>query len=157
MKRSFINLMFAGVLLLAACEGKQEGKDGLPTDLVNNPATAGDSAASEDMAAFKFETTEHDFGNIKHGEKVAFSFKFTNVGKKDLVISTATGSCGCTVPQYPKMPVAPGESGVIDVTFDSNGKSGKQHKTVTVVANTIPNTTVLSITGEVIVPESNQK
>jgi hypothetical protein len=144
-------------LILSACEGKQEGKDGLPTDLINNPATANDSDNAENTAMFKFEKTEHDFGSIKHGEKVAYSFKFTNSGTKDLVISTATGSCGCTVPQYPKMPVPPGGSGVIDVTFDSNGKSGKQHKTITVVANTIPNTTILSITGEVIASETDKK
>lgn len=138
--------------LLSGCEGKLEQKDGIPTDVVNNPASA-DGKSDQDLPVFQFEKTTHDFGTIKQGEKVAYSYRFTNTGKKDLVISAASGSCGCTVPQYPKMPVPPGGEGVIDVTFDSAGKTGKQNKTITLVANTVPNTTILTITGEVLVPD----
>ena len=69
-----------------------------------------------------------------------------------MLISSAHGSCGCTVAEYPEKPIAPGEEAVIKVKFDSNGKQGKQHKTVTLVANTVPNTKVLTLKGEVIVP-----
>jgi len=125
--------------------------DKIDTEVVNNPATAS-GEPSTDMPVMEFEKTTHDFGKIKQGEKVSFSFKFKNTGKTDLVISSASGSCGCTVPQYPKMPIAPGESAVIDVTFDSSGKSGMQNKQVTIVANTNPSATVLTVTGEVEVP-----
>ena len=96
-----------------------------------------------------FEKDVHDFGKIVEGEKVSYSFKFKNTGKVDLIISDAKGSCGCTVPQWPKNPVAPGADGVVDVTFNSSGKSGMQNKTVTLITNAIPNTKVLTITGEV--------
>ena len=67
---------------------------------------------------------------------IGFNFKFTNTGTGDLVIVNAVGSCGCTVPEYPKEPVAPGKSGVMKVTFNSAGKSGMQQKTVTITTNT---------------------
>ena len=84
------------------------------------------------------------------GEKVTFSFRFTNSGDKPLIISNAKGSCGCTVPNYPKEPIAPGNSSYIDVTFDSKGRTGKQSKAVTITANTNPNTKVIRINSEVI-------
>jgi hypothetical protein len=69
-----------------------------------------------------------------------------------LIITSAKGSCGCTIPEYPTDPIAPGEEGIIDVVFNSDGKSGQQNKKVTIVANTVPNTTVLAINGMVEVP-----
>ncbi|HLG33233.1 MAG TPA: DUF1573 domain-containing protein, partial [Bacteroidia bacterium] len=95
------------------------------------------------------KTETHDFGTIVEGEKVSYSFQFTNTGNADLLITNAAGSCGCTVPEYSKEPVPPGKSGVVNVIFDSSGKDGHQDKTVTIVANTIPNSKVIRITGEV--------
>lgn len=119
----------------------------------NNPvnaAAAAEAAATEansklPKTTIKFETMEHDFGKIKQGDKVKYAFKFTNSGKEPLVINSAKGSCGCTVPNYPKEPIAPGATGVIDVEFNSAGKSGNQSKTVTISANTDPNPTRLTI------------
>ena len=96
------------------------------------------------------------FGEISQGEKVKRMFKFTNVGKSSLIISDAKGSCGCTVPLWPKEPIAPGEEAEIEVVFDSNGKSGHQKKTVTLVANTVPNTMLLVIEGDVLAPETQK-
>jgi hypothetical protein len=81
------------------------------------------------------------------GEKVSHSFTFTNTGDNDLVISNARGSCGCTVPEWPKEPIAPGKSGKIDVVFNSDGKPGNAIKSVTVSTNTEPATHQLFITG----------
>ena len=94
---------------------------------------------------FEFKETVWDFGTIEEGESVEHTFKFKNVGKGDLVISNCSASCGCTIPQWPKEPLAPGEEGSIKVVFNSAGKSGVQTKDVTILANTIPVKTVLQI------------
>ena len=96
-----------------------------------------------------FDHKDYDFGTVKEGEKVAHTYTFTNTGKEPLIISSAKGSCGCTVPKWPSEPIAPGASGTIDVVFDSKGKPGKQAKRVTVNANTEPAQTFLNIAGVV--------
>ena len=84
-----------------------------------------------------FDKQSHDFGNINEGDIVTTKFTFTNTGKTDLIIVDARGSCGCTVPQYPKnQPIVPGGSGEIVVSFDSNNKPNLQQKAVTISANT---------------------
>lgn len=139
-----------GLLLFSAsCKQKNEG-NALSTDVVNNPASASGSVENVALPAFSFVTEKHNFGTITEGEKVEYAFKFKNSGNANLIISSAAGSCGCTVPEWPKEPIAPGQEAVINVVFNSEGKSGKQHKTVTITANTTPNTKVLEITGEVI-------
>lgn len=122
---------------------------------VSNPATAQPEAAVDPatLPVMTFTENSFDFGSIAQGEKVEHTFKFVNTGASSLVISNAKGSCGCTVPQYPKEPIAPGGEAVIDVRFDSSGKKGPQKKTVTITHNGQPNKTVLTITGEVQVPE----
>lgn len=83
-----------------------------------------------------FTEVEHDFGNIASGDKVEHVFHFKNTGEADLIIDKAVGSCGCTVPEYPKEPLKPGQSGQMKVSFNSAGKHGQQAKTVTVHSNT---------------------
>jgi len=106
-----------------------------------DPATA---------ATLVLEEKAFDFGTLEEGEKVEHVFKFTNTSTNPLIISNARGSCGCTVPEWPKEPIAPGEDGEIKVKFDSKGKKGKQSKTVTLTANTIPGNTILTINSDVI-------
>ena len=151
----FFNLIFISVLFFAACKNPAAQKAaGITTDEVNISATASDAKVDPgSQAKFNFAVTSHDFGKITQGEKVSYSFKFRNTGGSDLLIAEAHGSCGCTVPQYPRAPVPPNGDGSIDVTFDSDGKSGKVEKTVTITANTSPNTTVLKINVQVEVPE----
>ena len=96
-----------------------------------------------------FNKNEHNFGKIKEGAMVRTVFTFTNTGKEPLVISNAIGSCGCTVPEWPKEPIPPGGKGEIKVEFNSAGKSGEQTKTVTVTSNTEPPTTVLTVKSTV--------
>lgn len=100
-------------------------------------------------AAFKFENEEWDFGTINEGDVVEHSFTFTNTGTEPLIISNAKGSCGCTVPVWPREPIAVGATGTINVKFNSKGKKNKQHKRVTLTANTTPNQTILRVKGEV--------
>ncbi len=93
----------------------------------------------------KFEKTEHDFGTIKEGDIVETVFKFTNSGKSELIITSAKGSCGCTVPDWPKEPIMPGESGEIKVKFNSNRKPNLQQKIVTLVTNTADGKEIIKI------------
>lgn len=149
-----ISLLF--ILPFLACTPKPEklptGENKLSPDIVDNPATANGKADSSNVPEFYFAESTHHFGEIKEGEKVSHIFKFKNTGGSQLVITQVTGSCGCTVPEYSKNPVQPGDEGEIKVTFDSNGKSGMESKSVTVLANTIPATKVLTISAEVIQP-----
>lgn len=117
------------LLLIAAfattgCQQKNDGK--LSTDLVSGNGTP----------KMKFEETKFDFGKITQGEIVSHEFEFTNTGDGDLVISEAHASCGCTVPEFPKEPVKPGEKSHILVKFNSTGKEGHEEKSVEITANT---------------------
>lgn len=103
----------------------------------------------------KFEETEFDFGTVDQGEKVTHVYKFANTGNEPLIISNAKGSCGCTVPSWPKEPIPVGGSGEIQVQFDSKGKKNKQSKKVTITANTDPVQSFLTIKGEVNAPETD--
>ena len=85
---------------------------------------------------FTFEQEEHNFGQIRDGDIVSHTFRFTNTGEAPLIISKATAACGCTVPQWPKQPIPAGGSGEIQVQFDSSNKPGMQNKVVTITANT---------------------
>ncbi len=104
---------------------------------------------SSPTTTIEFEDNEFDWGTITQGEKVSYVFKFTNTGNEPLLIKKAKGSCGCTVPQWPKAPIAPGEQGEINVVFNSKGKMGKQSKRVTITANTDPGQTFLTVKGEI--------
>ena len=86
---------------------------------------------------------------MKEGENLNVSFRFKNTGNKPLVISNVSASCGCTVPETPKKPYAPGETGVIKASFNSTGKPGTQSKQVTVYANTTPQMNVLTFRVDV--------
>ena len=96
----------------------------------------------------KFDRMEHDFGKVAENTKNSTSFTFTNTGNEPLVIENAKGSCGCTVPTWPKEPIPPGASAEMEVTFDSGKKKGPQNKKVTITANTIPKATQLTIRAE---------
>ena len=108
----------------------------VPVDTANLPKLA-------------FRESEFDFGQIKEGEVVKHTFKFTNTGNSNLVITDARGSCGCTIPSYPKEPIAPGAEGTIDVQFNSKNKTGSNQKFVSIVANTFPEVTSISIKATV--------
>jgi len=96
-----------------------------------------------------FREPVHDFGELNASEKSKHTFEFTNTGDKPLVITNARGSCGCTVPAWPKEPIAPGESGEIEVVYNSEGKKGAVTQTITIDANTNPPQTKLTIKVQV--------
>lgn len=99
--------------------------------------------------SIEFDTLFHDFGRIEQGEKVTHYFTYKNTGDNPLIVTQVQPSCGCTVPDWTQDPVKPGEEGKVQVLFNSTGREGKQHKSVTVVANTNPPTINLEFTAEV--------
>lgn len=107
---------------------------------------SGEQSILRAKTKMKFKKTEHNFGRMKEGEQREHNFEFTNTGKQDLVIEDCKGSCGCTVPEWPKDPIKPGQSAAIKVKFDSTKKEKDQEKSVTITANTEPEiTTVIKI------------
>ena len=145
MKKTVIALLFLPLVCwVYSCKSSQGNDKGISTSIVG---------VSGKLPTMIFADTTHDFGTINQGEKVSYTFKFKNTGSTDLVISSATGSCGCTVPHYPKGTIHPGEDGQVDVTFDSSGKQGKVEKMVTLVTNCQPNTKILTITANILIPK----
>ncbi|MDP3930002.1 MAG: DUF1573 domain-containing protein [Bacteroidota bacterium] len=142
-------VVLSSFLLLVSCGNSSPDK--AKGSLVENPMSATNPEA--DVAAeapiMTFKENIHNFGNLVDGEVVTYKFKFTNTGKSDLIISSASASCGCTVPSYPKTPIAPGKEGSIDVEFNSSGRVGTFDKNITITANTIPTQVYLVIRGEV--------
>lgn len=119
-----------------------------PVSAQTTPAAPAAAPAGK-TTAIKFEELSYAWGSVNEGDKMKHTFKFKNTGSNDLIISDAHGSCGCTVPEWPKEPIKPGKSGEIKVIFDSKGKPGDQQKTVTLTANTDPANTILTIKGAV--------
>ncbi len=101
--------------------------------------------ANTTAPVMEFEKREHNFGLIKEGTKVYYIFNFRNTGNSNLIISNATASCGCTIPEYPKKPIKVGETGKIKVSFNTTGKSGNQQKTVNITTNTAAGKELLTI------------
>ena len=155
MKLILKTLFSAVIISFVSCITETKKDDAvISTDVINVPATAsGKPAVIGSSPVMVFNEEKHDFGKITQGEKVSFSFIFKNTGGSDLVISSAQGSCGCTVPLYPKQPIKAGQESKIDVVFNSEGKSGLVQKTVTLVTNCNPSTKILTISSTIIVPE----
>lgn len=140
-KTTIFALVIALALVGVSC--KEKASDKIVADNV-------ESAISRDVAQSKvpvmtFDKIEHDFGSIEQGTPQETIFRFTNTGEGPLIITNATSSCGCTVPQYPRnTPIAPGESGEMLVKFNGAGQN-QVTKTVTVTANTAKGTESLRI------------
>lgn len=133
---------------IARLEGRIAELEGKGTASQRAVSTATPAAAATPTAPavkpegplpeFTFTEEDHDFGTINEGDQVEYIFAFKNTGDAPLIISSAQGSCGCTVPEWPKEPIGVGESGEIKVKFNSRKKPGVQNKTVTITSNTFP-------------------
>ncbi len=149
--------LFLGIVTISCNnqqQNNQEDENLISTDIIENPISDNDTTIDESkLPKFEFEETSFDFGVLVEGEKVAHAFKYKNVGKTDLIISSVSTTCGCTVPNYSKEPLKPGEEAELEVVFSSSGKQGMQHKTITILANTQPNRTYLEIMAEVVTPD----
>lgn len=105
-------------------------------------------AENPNAAEISFEKETHDYGTIEQGANGVYEFKFTNTGKEPLVISNCKGSCGCTVPNWPKEPIKPGATSAIKVSYDTK-RIGQFNKTVTISSNAKTSTKTISIKGVV--------
>jgi hypothetical protein len=141
MKKILYSLMF-----VAAAGTASFAQTATPATDVNNDPNA---------AEISFESEVHDFGTIEYGGNGTYDFKFTNTGKSPLIISNARGSCGCTVPKWPKEPIAKGQSGVINVQYDTK-RPGPFTKTVTITSNGKTANKVITIKGTVQPAESQE-
>ncbi|MCY4418818.1 MAG: DUF1573 domain-containing protein [Cytophagales bacterium] len=104
------------------------------------------------QSKIEWEKTSYDFGTVSTGDIVEYVFKFKNTGTDPLIFSNVSATCGCTVPEWPKHPIPPGESNQIKVVFNTAGKTGTQLKKISVVANTNPSISTLELKGEVQTP-----
>ncbi len=107
-------------------------------------------ASNVAQTTISFNESNHDFGTINQDTENKKIFTFTNTGSEPLIIENAKGSCGCTVPKYPKEPIAPGGTGEIEVVYKPGKQKNKQTKNVTITANTSPANTVLTISANVL-------
>lgn len=113
------------------------------------------AASAQQGPVMTFPVTTIDYGKIEKGSDKVRKFQFTNTGNEPLIIKSAKGSCGCTVPTYPQEPIMPGETKTIDVSYDTN-RPGVFTKTVTLTTNETPDTHTLTIKGEVLVPPAQE-
>ena len=151
MKKSSIIIIFLSVVCIACNDNAVSRID--VKKQANPTRVSLDQVDSHTNAKMDFESTEWDFGEIIQGDAVEYAFKFKNSGTDPLIITNAKGSCGCTVPEWPREPVAPGETGVIDVKFNSKGKKGTQNKRVTLTTNIVPSQQILIVKGQVNIKE----
>jgi len=129
MKKSILSLM---MILLA----------GLLTSAVAQEIIPG--------AQIEFEKDVHDFGELPYDGDGVYSFVFKNTGDTPLIISNAKGSCGCTVPTWPKAPIAVGETAEISVKYDTK-RTGSFHKSVTITSNAVNDPIkIIKITGSIL-------
>lgn len=124
--------------------------------IIRNPVSAEGPKDTVNVARMTFEETEFLFGEVYEGDVVTHSFRFTNTGRVPLLINDARSTCGCTVPRWPKDPIAPGESGEIRVEFNTTNKKGLQEKPVTITANTYPSANRIFLKGKVLDPKAGE-
>ena len=165
MIKKFSLLVAVGLLVMTnACKKANGSENSSATDTISvrkpsvtvndsNTPTVNTASIDGKYPTITFEHEEHDFGTIQQGDKVVYDFKFKNTGEADLTITSARGSCGCTVPEYPKTPITIGKTGNIKVSFDSTGKHGATSKTVMLLCNTKEGNKILTIKANIEVPK----
>ncbi len=146
----FNTFLIIVVCFITACNNGNS-KEVSSQDVLNSKSANGNDNYNL-MPTITFEKDTHNFGKITQGEKVIYDFKFKNTGKSNLIIVSASASCGCTVPEYPTKPILPNEEGIITVVFSSEGKSGVVEKSVSVVTNCEPSIKQIFIKAHIIVP-----
>ncbi|AUC83972.1 hypothetical protein CW731_01105 [Polaribacter sp. ALD11] len=146
-KITFLFAFLVGTTFMVSCGNGSASTKINKSNL--NTAKSRDAEIKKGVASISLDKKEYDFGTVNEGDIVETIFKVTNSGKTDLVITNATGSCGCTVPVWPKAPIKPGQTGEVGVKFNTSGKPNRQMKTVTLTTNTESGREVLTLRGSV--------
>jgi len=141
MKRYFFILLLP--VMLVSCDVKKHDR------IADDAAKEREMGLKDSTTVLVIDTT-HDFGKCADGDMVEFKFRFKNTGTKPLIVTNASASCGCTVPEKPELPILPGDTSFIKVVFNSKGRIGIAHKTVRVISNARPEFPELLLTGEVV-------
>ena len=141
MKKYLLILLLPAALI--SCDVKKR-------DRISDEAASAREIGLKDSTTVLVIDTTYNFGKTNDGDMVEYKFRFKNTGTKPLIVTNASASCGCTVPQKPEMPIMPGDTGFIKVVFDSKGRVGSAHKTITVTSNAFPPFPELLLTGEVV-------
>lgn len=157
--RSLFPIFLLFLFTVLSCQSEKENKsdrrieeiNGVPNaaEMIRNPISAKGIQDTINIPKIAFLETEFDFGTVNEGDKVSHTFKFKNTGTVPLLISDVRSTCGCTVPKWPKEAIPPSTEDKISVVFDTAGKKDKQHKPITLTANTLPSKTILSLYGYV--------
>ena len=140
-KTYILFLLVAGAIISCDVRHKDKIADDVETQKV---------LALKDSTTVQVIDSVYNFGKVTDGEKVEYSYRFKNTGTKPLVVLQASASCGCTVPEKPEKPILPGQIGFIKIVFDSKGRVGEAHKTITVTSNAKPEFLPLLLTGTVL-------
>lgn len=137
MKKSIFAVMLAAAFVFVSCKENAADKvkegDALTVEVANEQAST--MASSGKYPVMTFDESEWDFGRVAQGTNVEHLFKFTNTGEAPLILSDAQGSCGCTVPEFTKDPIAPGERGEMLVKFNGSGQN-QRNISINITANT---------------------
>lgn len=157
MKFKTVLFTLAVVFVISACQKgnndvrEQARQDITATTPANNiqSAVQAPTVPSGPTTVMTFTEDRFNFGTAIEGEKVAHTYKFTNTGEEPLILSNARGSCGCTVPKWPRQPIQPGESADIVVEFNTKNKVGQRSQKVTITANTNPPESFIYLDGQV--------
>ena len=150
MKKISLIALVSISLITFSCKEKATEK----IENANVEAAAVRDASANKMAVMSFDKTFHDFGQITQGTPQQTVFTFTNTGDAPLIITDATSSCGCTIPDYPKnTPIAPGQQGQMVVNFNGSGQN-QVTKTINVQANTANGSELLKIQAFVLPPNA---
>ena len=143
-------LFFALSFTMLSCNTKRKDAISNDTEALKEKYAKQRAEASKDTTTVLIIDEVYNFGQVTDGDKVEYSYRFVNSGKKPLVIDNASASCGCTVPERPEQPIMPGDTGFIKVVFNSSGKVGSVEKNITVKANVLPSFPQLLLNGEVL-------
>jgi hypothetical protein len=139
-----ILLVGSTIFLLASCDVRKKDK----LAAVDNKLTQ--QVVIKDPTTVQIIDSVYNFNKVTEGEIVEYNFRFKNIGTKPLIVSNASASCGCTVPEKPEKPIAVGDTGFIKVKFNSDHRVGMAHKTVTISSNAEPAFPELLLKGEVL-------
>ena len=153
MRKISILLTFFSALFITISCANSDAKAKINEENLEE-AKSRDTEIKKGAATIAFDKVEYNFGTVNEGDIVETTFKVTNAGKTDLIITNAQASCGCTVPTWPKDPIKPGDSADIEVSFNTSGKPNRQSKSITLTTNTESGMETLILKGSVI-PKTN--